>query len=58
MKAPVLWRPANFLPIKLNEIKVLARKIPMAERSKQVEEQISRHSVGIMPALFKDELEV
>ena len=51
-----LWCPANFLTIKLNEIKVLAKKMPVAECSKQMEEQISRHSVGIVPGLFKDEL--
>ena len=50
------WCPANFPTIKLNEIKVLAKKMPVAECSKQMEEQISRHSVGIVPGLFKDEL--
>ena len=50
------WCPANFPTIKLNEIKVLAKKMPVIECSKQMEEQISRYSVGIVPGLFKDEL--
>ena len=35
---------------------MLAKKIPEAEHSKQMEEKIPRPSVGRVPGLFKDEL--